>query len=122
MEGFGVVFRCVPELHSPALGHGLVGLSEEEDVIAGFHRKDEAAVEALEGFNVGSVGTEGIFGHDELDMGVVGSQALDTTTGGVPFAVVFGVAVFSSDHFGGKGETSSSISRMVLSAGTFSMW
>jgi len=37
-------------------------------------------------------------------MGVVASQVLDTTAGGVAFAVVFGVAVFSSDHFGGKGD------------------
>ncbi len=95
-------FRCVLELHGPALGDGLVGLFKKEGVITGFHRKDEAAVEALEGFDVGSVGTEGVFGHDELDMGVVASQVLDTTAGGVAFAVVFGGAVFSSDHFGGE--------------------
>ena len=104
VEGFGLVSRCVLKFHGPALGDGLVSLFEEEGMIAGFNRKDEAAVEALEGSNVGSVGTEGIFGHDELDMGVVASQDLDTTAGGVAFAVVFGVAVFSSDHFVSKGD------------------
>jgi len=44
MEGFGAVFRCVPELHSPAIGDGLVGLFEEESVIAGFNRKMEVTL------------------------------------------------------------------------------
>src|SRR6516225_11901388 len=59
---------------------GMIPLFDPEDIVTSI---------VMQGFDVGSIGTQGVFGDDELEMRVILAQLGDEAFGSVAFAIVF---------------------------------
>ena len=89
-------------------GHasGLLGrlhLREQRGMIAVFHAENIVQTVGMQRLDVGGIGTQTVFGHDELEVGVVLTQLGNEAFGGVAFTIIFARAVLFDDGFWHQG-------------------
>jgi len=56
-------------------------------------------VMVVQGLNVGGIGTQTVFGDDELEVRVVLAQLGHKAFGGIPFTIILGRAIVLHDGF-----------------------
>src|SRR5436189_2399159 len=79
-------------------------LAEQVRVVPGLDAQDEMYPRRLQVADVWRVAAEGVFGHDDRQVGMVLAETLEPTPGGVALAVVLVLAVLTLDRLGRQGE------------------
>ena len=82
-------------------------LREQIRMIAVFHTENIVQPVDMQCLDVGCMGTEAVFGHDELEVGMVLTQLGNEAFGGVAFTIIFGRAVLFDDRLWHQGESRS---------------
>ena len=78
---------------------GHLHLLEHIGMITFFDPEDRVTSIVMQGCDVGSIGTQGVFGDDELEMRVILAQFGHEAFGGMAFAIVFLRAVLLDNGF-----------------------
>ena len=78
--------------HAPGVLRRL-HLLEQIGMIAFFDARDIVQTVVVQGLDVGGIGTQAVFGDDELEVGVVLAQLGNKAFGGIAFTIIFGRAI-----------------------------
>ena len=68
-------------------------------MVAFFDPKDIVQSVVLQGLDVRSIGTQAVFGDDELEVRVVPAEFDDKPFGGMPFTIIFVRPIMLPDRF-----------------------
>ena len=72
-------------------------------MIACFDPEDIVQSVVVQGLDVRSIGTQAVFGDDELEMRVILAQFDDKSFGGIPFTIIFARPIMLPDRFRHEG-------------------
>ena len=81
----------------------MIELSEEMNMVALLDAENEMAAQALNKADVGAVGTDGVMGDDDLEMGALRLELREKPPAGVELIVVCGRSVLLGDDLRNAG-------------------
>src|SRR6266705_5372573 len=79
---------------------GCLYLLEQIGMIAFFDAEDIVTTSIVQGLDMGSIGTQTVFGDDELEMGVILAQLGNEALGGIALTIVFRRTTLLHNRFG----------------------
>jgi hypothetical protein len=79
---------------------------EQKLMVPWLDPQDETKIKPLEILNMRRITTEGIFGDNDPEVGVLPPQCLIETAGCVALTIIFVGTILAGDHFGKRGSTS----------------
>ena len=85
--------------HAPSVFRRL-HLIAQRGMIAFFDPEDRVTTVIVEGLDVGGIGTQGVFGDDELEMRVILASLGNEAFGGMAFTIIFLRAILFDNRFG----------------------